>query len=115
MNSEPGRLRGSGIRSLPSDRIAPMLARLKIRHDKGFRVKSVRYRVCGFRDPDTGGWVSRNPRNGTFYLMHDGRHRTKVRPTTELLSRSPMLALEVEIDRGKGPRIFHISAPGPLR
>lgn len=115
MNSTPGRLRGSGIRTLPSERIPPMLERLKIRHRKGFRVRSVRYRIAGFRDPDTGGWISRNPRNGSYYLMAAGRHRTKVRPSVELLSRSNMLSLEVEIDRGKGARIYYVSLPGPLR
>lgn len=112
MNSSPGRLRGSGIRTLSHERIPAMLERLKIRHHKTYRVESVRYRISGFRDPDTGGWISRNPRNGNYYLMADGRHRTKVRPTVELLSRSDMLALEVEIDRGKGARIYYTSIPG---
>lgn len=92
-----------------------MLARLKIRHRKGFRVKQVRYRIVGFRDPHTGGWVSRNPRNGSYYMVRSGRHRTKVRPTAEILKRTSMIALEVELDRGQGSRIYYVSLPGPLR
>lgn len=112
MNSTPGRLTGSGIRPLPESMIDGMLRRLKQQQGRGFRVKSARYRITGFRDPDSGGWVSRNPRNGNYYLVRSGRHRTKVRPTPQLLARTDMMALEVEVDRGKGPRIYYVSVPG---
>lgn len=123
MHSTPGRLTGAGIRRLPQERVAGMLARLKVQQGKGFRVAGVRYRVAGFRDPDSGDWVSRDPRNGQYYAVHGSargarkaagqaaRHRTQVRPTAELLSRSNMLSLEVEVDRGKGPRVYHVSVP----
>lgn len=111
MNSTPGRLSGGGIRRLPDEKIAAMLKRLKVQQGRGFRVKSVRYRISGFRDPDSGQWITRNPRNGTYYRVRDGRHRTKVRPTPELIRRSDMLALEVEVDRGKGARVYYVSVP----
>lgn len=111
LNSTPGRLAGSGIRTLPESKVAGILKRLKVQQGRGFRVKSARYRVTGFRDPGSGEWVSRNPRNGNYYRVRNGRHRTQVRPTPELLARTDMLALEVEIDRGKGPRIYYVSIP----
>lgn len=113
MNSVPGTLRGSGIRPLPPAMLDRMLRRIK-EHGSGKsrRLRSARYRVTGFRDPNSGQWVSRNPRNGHYYRMRDGRHTTKVRPTVGLLKRSDMLALEVEIDRGKGARIYYVSIPG---
>lgn len=111
MNSTPGRLSGGGIRPLPRPMLDFLLQRLKDQQGKGYRVKSARYRVTGFRDPESGDWVSRNPRNGTYYRVKDGRHRIKVRPTKEILARTNLLALEVEIDRGKGPRIYYISVP----
>lgn len=111
MNSVPGRLTGGGIRTIPEAKRAGMLRRLKIQQGKGFRVVSIRYRVTGFRDPESGDWVSRNPRNGSYYRMRDGRHRTKVRPTAEMLAQTNLMALEVEVDRGKGSRIYYVSVP----
>lgn len=111
MNSTPGRLAGGGIRELPESMRAGILRRLKEDQGKRFRIKSARYRISGFRDPDSGEWVTRNPRNGNYYRVKDGRHRTEVRPTPQIIARSNMLALEVEIDRGKGPRIYYVSVP----
>lgn len=115
MHSEPGRLTGAGIRPLPASLRERLLDRARDRAGKRIRLKSARYRVTGFRDPDSGAWVSRNPRNGNYYKQDAGKHRTKLRPTVELLARSDVLALEVEIDRGQGPRIYHMSVRGPLR
>ena len=111
MDSKPGRLTGRGIRPIPDAQIDAMLRRLKVQQGRGFRVTSARYRISGFRDPDSGQWITRNPRNGNYYRVRDGRHRTQVRPTPEILRRSDMLALEVEIDRGKGPTIYYVSVP----
>lgn len=122
MNSTPGRLTGGGIRRLPADRIPPMLARLKIRHKKGFRVKSARYRITGFRGP-SGEWISRDPKTGRYYKLSGraragserraagqaARRRTEVKPTAEILRQSDMFQFEVEIDRGQGPRIYYVS------
>lgn len=113
MNSRPGRLSGGQIRTLPPDRVEGMLRRIKLEGSgKSRKVKSVRYRISGFRNPDDGSWISRNPRNGQYYQLHDGRHRTRARPTPEMLARSDMLALEVEITRVKGSRVYFVSIPG---
>lgn len=115
MNSSPGRLRGSGIRNLPEDRIGNMLQRIKVGGSgKSRRVQSVRYRVTGFRDPDSGGWISRNPRNGHYYLVADGRHRTRIRPSGDMIRRTDLVSLEVEVNRGgkHEPRIYYVSVPG---
>lgn len=114
MQTEHGRLTGSGIRTLPEAKVDAFLARLKVDQGRKFRVRSVRYRITGFRDPNGGDWVSRNPRNGQYYRVRGGRHRTQVRPTPELLARTDMMALEVEVDRGgnAGPTIYHVSVPG---
>lgn len=77
------------------------------------KLRSVRYRITGFRDPQTGGWITRNPRNGTYYIAKDGRHRTNVRPTQDMIRSTDMIALEVEVDRGAGnSRIYYLSVPG---
>ena len=113
MNSKPGRLSGGGIRTLPADRVDGMLRRIKAEGSgKSRKVRSVRYRITGFRDPDSQQWVSRNPRNGNYYRVRDGRHRTKVRPTGDMIRRTDMLSLEVEVDRGREPRIYYLSVPG---
>lgn len=115
MDSKPGRLTGGGIRTLPAEKRAGMLRRLKLEQGRGFRVTSVRYRITGFRDPGSGEWIVRNPRNGNYYRQHAGRHRTPVRPTPELVSRADMMSLEVEVDRGHGPTIYYVSMEPPGR
>lgn len=113
MNSKPGSLTGSGIRNLPADRVDGLLRRIReVGSGKKRRVRSVRYRITGFRNPDSGLWVSRNPRNGHYYVVANGRHQTEVKPTGEMISRTDMLALEVEIDRGQGARVYYVSLPG---
>lgn len=114
MDSEPGRLRGSGIRPLPEWLQDRLLQRARDRAGKRIRLRSARYRVTGFRDPGSGAWVSRNPKNGHYYRRDAGRHRTKLRPTLETLSKSDTIALEVELDRGQGPRIYYTTLRGPL-
>lgn len=91
-----------------------MLARIKADGSgKSRRVRSVRYRVTGFRDPSSGGWISRNPRNGHYYLVRAGRHRTRVRPTGEMMRATDLISLEVEVDRGGGnERVYYVSVPG---
>ncbi len=114
MTDVPGRLKGSGIRTLPADRVAGMLRRIKAEHGKTRRVRSVRYRVNGFRDPKSKGWVSRNPRNGQYYLKRDGAHRTPLRPTPEILRATDRISLEIEVTRISGgeSRIYFITIPG---
>lgn len=110
MNSHKGRLRGGGIRTLPEDRIAGMLLRIKLEGSgKNRRVQGIRYRITGFRHPDTSLWVSRNPRNGQYYTISGGRHHG-VKPNEDLISRTDLVSLEVEIDRGRGnSRIYYVS------
>lgn len=114
MNSRPGTLTGAGIRKLPADRVDGMLRRIKETGSGVKRqVKSVRYRISGFRNPDNGEWIQRNPRNGHYYMVRAGRHRTQVRPTADMIGRSDMIALEVEVDRGRGnQRVYYVSVPG---
>lgn len=122
MNSHPGKLTGGGIRELPAERRAGMLQRIKVEGSgKSRRVRSVRYRVTGFRDPDTGMWVSRDPKTGRYFSIlgggvgsKRGRHKTSSRPTGEKLARSDLISLEVEVDRGgkDGARIYFVSIPG---
>lgn len=113
MDSRPGKLTGGGIRTLPANRVEGMLRRIKQQGSgKSRRVRSVRYRVTGFRDPDSGLWVSRNPHNGHYYLVRAGRHRTRVRPTGDMMRRTDMIALEVEVDRGQGASVYYVSVPG---
>lgn len=112
-NDKPGTLSGSGIRTLPLDRVDSILRHIKeARSGKSRRIRSVRYRVTGFRNPDGGDWISRNPRNGQYYRVADGRHRTPIRPNGDMMRRTDMIALEVEIDRGQGSRIHYVSVPG---
>lgn len=99
-----------------------MLRRIKLEGSgKRRRVRSVRYRVTGFRDPGSGDWVSRDPRNGHYYRIPKGegknrkpqRRYTEVRPTQEMIAATDMIALEVEIDRGgDSSRVYYISVPG---
>lgn len=110
---KPGRLTGSGIRELPEGPRENMLRRLKLDTGKNKRVDRVRYRITGFFDAQ-GSWIVRNPRNGQYYRYRPkgspelpGRHRTPVRPTAQLLKRSSRLAIEVEVDRGRGPRVYY--------
>lgn len=119
MDSRPGRLTGGGIRTLPPNRVAGMLRRIK-EHGSGKRrrVESVRYRITGFRDPDTGGWISRNPGNGQYYRIAGpgqrggaGRHRTPVRPTRDMIRRTDLISFEVEITRQE-PRVYYVSSHG---
>lgn len=114
MDSRPGRLTGGGIRTLPADRVAGMLRRIKVEGSgKNRKVRTVRYRITGLRDPGSGDWVSRNPRNGHYYRVINGRHQTRVRPTGAMVSQTDMIALEVEVDRGgPEPRIYYVSVPG---
>lgn len=117
MNSQPGTLTGSGIRRLPAQRIRGMVRRIKAHDPKLPPVKSVRYRVTGFRNPDTGVWISRNAQNGHYYQIVGGineRHSTRVKPTADHLRRTNMLSLEVEILRHgqREGRIYYLSVPG---
>lgn len=126
MNSTPGRLSGGRIRRVPADKIDAMLQRLKLEQGRNYRVKSMRYRITGLRDPESGGWISRDPANGNYYLVggkpragtkrratgQPARRRTQIRPTPDMIRQTDMLSFEVEIDRGKGPRIYYVSTPG---
>jgi hypothetical protein len=120
MNSTHGYLTGGGIRTLAPDRVDGMLRRIKVSGSgKSRRVAGVRYRISGFRDLSAdsaayGQWVRRNPRNGQYYRERDGKHRTPVRPTGDMIRLTDMIALEVEVTRtaGSTPTIYYVSIPG---
>lgn len=105
----PGRLSGAGIRTLKGAQREAILARIQAKQPgRKLNVRSVRYRVTGFRDPASGQWVRRNPRNGHYYRRLPGhRHNTQLRPTPSMLARSPLIAVEVEADLGNGPRLHY--------
>lgn len=113
MKSQPGRLHGSGIRPLPDELRERILAAAQDKTGRRLRLYSARYRVTGFRDPGSGAWIQRNPRNGQYYarfgpgLSGGARHRTQVRPTLARLRRAGKVAVEVELDRGGGPHIYY--------
>lgn len=114
MNSKPGKLTGGGIRTMPPEKVGHMLRRIKESGSgKSRRVRSVRYRITGFRDMRTGDWISRNPRNGQYYVEKDGSHRTQIRPTAAMIQQTNMVALEVEVTRqGDKSVIYYFSTPG---
>ena len=107
MNSRPGKLTGRHVRKLPQ--------RLLRQWDPDGRVVSARYRVTGYRDLE-GAWVSR-AKLGESGKRYGYRRRVagkllRVEPTDEVLRRSPLVAVEVEIDRGDGPTVYFTTLKG---
>lgn len=116
-NGRPGRLRGGQIRQLPEETRRRILGRVKEDTGSGRRLKSARYRVTGYRDGD-GRWIVRNPRSGHYgYRVGEGKKRKwrSVRPVEADVQRSRSLTVEVELDRGQGPRIYYTTVHGPFR
>jgi hypothetical protein len=117
----PGELRGSGIRTLSPEQAEKWLGVARQRAGgRRLRMRSARYRVTGFRDASSGAWVQR-ARDGKYYKVEGrarsgsararagqpGRHATELRPTVELLKRSDRISVEIEVDRGQGPRLYY--------
>lgn len=113
MNSRPGRLTGGGIRPLPDELRRRLVAQARERTGQNVRLRSARYRVVGYRN-SAGAWVQRNPRNGHYFVRTPAGRRRTVKPDAEQISRSQMVSVELELDRGRGPRIYYTTLHGPI-
>jgi hypothetical protein len=102
MNSRPGKLTGRGVKRLP-----PELQRRLSTETRD--ASNARYRVTGFRDGQ-GRWVHRT-KVGTRKGQPTWGYRTKregllVKPSNDMLRRSDLISVEIEVDLGQGPRVY---------
>jgi hypothetical protein len=106
MNSRPGRLTGNGIRPLPDALRRKIIRDVKEDTGKGRRLTSARYRVTGYRN-GAGAWVTRDPRTGKYWVRGPKGGKRPVKVDGSMVAASAVVAVEVELDRGRGPRIYY--------
>jgi hypothetical protein len=106
MNSRPGRLTGGHIRELPGEMRRELLRDVKSDTGKSKRLVSARYRVTGYRN-GAGAWVARDAKLGNYAYKGPKGGRRRVKPAADVIRRSPVVAVEVELDRGRGPKIYY--------
>lgn len=106
MNSEQRTLTGRHIRRLPSKAAAKF-------EQKGLPIVRARYRVTGFRDLQ-GRWIVRNSKTGQYRPAGAARGRA-IKPSDEMVRRSALVAVEVEITRrGERPVVYYTTLRGPF-